>query len=68
MLLILTKIDKKVFTRKLLIVALALGVGLIVVESQPLRKWTTEAIGLAAPSISVLEFLIPRLSNQTIED
>ena len=68
MLTIISKIDKKVLARKTLIAALALAIGLVVVESQPLRKWAIEAIGLAAPSISVLEFAIPRLNSQNVDD
>ncbi len=47
-------------SRKLLIFILALALGMIVVESRPVREWWFEAAGFIAPTVSVLEFLIPK--------
>lgn len=51
---------EKAIARKILIASIALILGVLVIEVQSFRRWTIEASSFIAPTITVLEFLIPK--------
>lgn len=57
---ILSKKIQRTVGRKILIASIALILGVLVIEVQSFRRWTIEASGFIAPTITVLEFLVPK--------
>lgn len=54
------KILQPSITRKAYLVIIALSISVLVIEFQPIRKWITEATSFVAPTITVLEFVVPK--------